>query len=40
MMSKAFPDLTIEDWREYAVLGCSGAQLPHITNANMAEGNE
>ena len=39
MMSTAYPDLTIEDWREYVMLGCSGAQLPHNTNANLAEGN-
>ena len=23
MMAKAFPDLTLEDWREYALMGCS-----------------
>ena len=26
--------MTIEDWREYAVLGCSSTDLPHITMAN------
>ena len=34
MVSKGYPDLTIEDWREYVVLGCSSTDLPHITMAN------
>jgi formate C-acetyltransferase len=37
MVSKGYPDLTVEDWREYAVLGCSATTLPHITMANNAE---
>jgi len=32
MMAKAFPDLTLEDWREYALMGCSAATMPHISN--------
>jgi len=28
---KAYPDLTIEDWRNYAVIGCVEIALPHIT---------
>ena len=31
MVSKGYPDLTIEDWREYALLGCTETDLPHIT---------
>jgi pyruvate formate-lyase/glycerol dehydratase family glycyl radical enzyme len=31
MMAKAYPDLTIEDWRECAVMGCTELCLPHIT---------
>ncbi len=38
MVSKAYPDLTIEDWREYALLGCSATTLPHITMAHNWEG--
>ena len=38
MMSKAFPNLTIEDWREYTLLGCSATTLPHINMPNMSEG--
>ena len=38
MMAKAFPDLTLEDWREYALMGCSAATMPHISMANMSEG--
>jgi formate C-acetyltransferase len=38
MMSKAFPELTIEDWREYALLGCSATTLPNINMPNMSEG--
>ena len=38
MVSKAYPDLTIEDWREYAVLGCSATDLPYITMAHNWEG--
>ena len=38
MVSKGYPDLTIEDWRDYAVLGCSATNLPHITMAHNSEG--
>ena len=38
MVSKSHPDLTIEDWREYALLGCSATDLPHITMAHNWEG--
>ena len=38
MMAKGFPDLTIEDWREYAMLGCAASTLPHITMAHVASG--
>ena len=31
MVSKGYPDLTVEDWREYALLGCTETDLPHIT---------
>ncbi len=31
MTSKAYPDLTVEDWRECAVMGCTELCLPHIT---------
>jgi formate C-acetyltransferase len=37
MVSKSYPDLTIEDWREYAVLGCTEIDLPHITMGNLYE---
>jgi Pyruvate-formate lyase len=38
MMSKGFPDLSIEDWREYVVLGCAATTLPYINMPNMSEG--
>ena len=31
MEKKAYPNLTIEDWRDYAVIGCVELALPHIT---------
>jgi pyruvate formate-lyase/glycerol dehydratase family glycyl radical enzyme len=31
MMKKAYPDYTIEDLRDYAVIGCIELCLPHIT---------
>ncbi len=37
MAAKAYPDLTIEDWREYAVAGCSEIGLPYITMDNGYE---
>ncbi len=39
MMSKAFPDRSVEDWREFSVLGCTEANLPHITMGHLYEGN-
>ena len=27
MVSKGYPDLTIEDWREYALLGCTETEF-------------
>lgn len=38
MVSKGYPDLTIEDWREYVLVGCSATDLPHITMAHNWEG--
>ena len=38
MVSKAYPDRTLEDWRDYAVLGCTETDLPHITMGNLYEG--
>ncbi len=37
MAAKAYPDLTIEDWRQYAVAGCSEIGLPYITMDNGYE---
>lgn len=39
MMAKAYPDRSIEDWREYAIVGCTEADLPHITMGHLYEGN-
>jgi pyruvate formate-lyase/glycerol dehydratase family glycyl radical enzyme len=39
MMAKAYPDLNIKDWREYAIMGCTEVQLPHITMGHLYEGN-
>ena len=39
MTSKGYPDLTIEDWREYSLLGCTEVNLPHITMGNLYEAN-
>jgi pyruvate formate-lyase/glycerol dehydratase family glycyl radical enzyme len=38
MVSKGYPDLTIEDWREYVLIGCSATDLPYITMAHNWEG--
>ncbi|MFC1933721.1 glycyl radical protein [Chloroflexota bacterium] len=38
MVSKAYPDLTLEDWRDYAVQGCVEINLPHITKMHSYEG--
>jgi pyruvate formate-lyase/glycerol dehydratase family glycyl radical enzyme len=37
MAAKAYPDLTIEDWRQFAVAGCSEIGLPYITMDNAYE---
>jgi len=39
MMAKAYPDRTVEDWREFAILGCTEVYLPHITMGHLYEGN-
>ncbi len=38
MVSKAYPDLTMEDWRDYAVQGCIELNLPHITKMRSSDG--
>ncbi|MFC1928259.1 glycyl radical protein [Chloroflexota bacterium] len=38
MVTKAYPDMTLEDWRDYAVEGCVEINLPHITKIHSAEG--
>jgi len=38
MMAKAYPDRTVEDWRECAMMGCSELNLPHITMEHSWEG--
>ncbi|MGA2109780.1 MAG: pyruvate formate lyase family protein [Syntrophorhabdales bacterium] len=38
MMAKAYPELTKEDWRECAVMGCTELTLPHITMQHSWEG--
>ncbi len=40
MVSKGYPDLTIEDWREYALLGCSATDLPNISMCHNSEGQQ
>ena len=37
MAAKAYPDLTVEDWRQFAVAGCSEIGLPYITMDNGYE---
>jgi len=37
MAARAYPDLTVEDWRQYAVAGCSEIGLPYITMDNGYE---
>ncbi len=34
MIAKAYPDKTIEDWRDYATMGCVEPNLPGITQMN------
>jgi formate C-acetyltransferase len=38
LLAKGYPELTIEDWREYSLLGCTETNLPHITMGNLFEG--
>jgi formate C-acetyltransferase len=38
MTSKTYPDMTIKDWRECAVMGCTELCLPHITMLHSWEG--
>ncbi len=38
MVAKSYPDLSIEDWREYALLGCTETNLPGITMGAIFEG--
>jgi formate C-acetyltransferase len=38
LAAKAFPDLTVEDWREYVVTGCTELTLPHIAQSHSWEG--
>jgi formate C-acetyltransferase len=38
MMSKVYPDMTVQDWREHAVMGCTELTLPHITMQHSWEG--
>jgi len=38
MTARAYPDLTIEDWRECSVMGCTELCLPKITMQHSWEG--
>ena len=38
MVAKAYPDRTVEDWRDYAVMGCTELNLPYITMQHSFEG--
>ena len=38
MTSKTYPDMTIKDWRECAVMGCTELCLPNITMLHSWEG--
>jgi len=38
MMKKAYPNYSIEDWRDYAVIGCVEICLPHITMQHSFSG--
>jgi pyruvate formate-lyase/glycerol dehydratase family glycyl radical enzyme len=38
MMAKAYPDKSIEDWRQCVLMGCSELCLPHITMQHSWEG--
>jgi formate C-acetyltransferase len=39
MLAKGYPELTIKEWREYSLLGCTETNLPHITMGNLYEAN-
>lgn len=38
MMHHAYPDMSIEDLRDYAVIGCVEISMPHITQQHSASG--
>ena len=38
MIARIYPDLTVEDWRECVMTGCTELVLPHITMAQAFEG--
>jgi pyruvate formate-lyase/glycerol dehydratase family glycyl radical enzyme len=38
MLAKSYPELSVEDWREYALLGCTETDLPSITMGAIFEG--
>ncbi len=38
MASKALPERTLEDWREFSVMGCTELTLPHIVMQHSWEG--
>jgi formate C-acetyltransferase len=37
MVAKAYPDKSVEDWRDYAVMGCTEINLPNITMQHSLE---
>jgi formate C-acetyltransferase len=38
MLAKSYPDLTVKEWREYALLGCTETNLGGITMGAIFEG--
>lgn len=38
MMHRAYPDMSIEDLRDFAVIGCVEISMPHITQQHSAAG--
>ena len=38
MVAKAYPGRSVEDYRDYAVMGCTEINLPHITMQHSLEG--
>lgn len=38
MMHHAYPDMSLEDLRDYAVIGCVEISMPHITQQHSASG--